>query len=284
MPVSLNTGLLMPRIGFGTWKLDGQKAEKATTMALDVGYRLIDTASIYMNEEMVGNAIRLSDVPRGEIMITTKVWKSEMGLASTKLAYENSLKKLGVDYVDLYLIHWPSGGDWQEAWNEMEKLYRQGRVRNIGVSNFRVENLRQLKESSHLVPAINQIELHPFNYKKQKPIIDYCNQEGIVIQAYSPLSQTAWLDNQVLTDIAKVHEKTPAQIMLRWSIQLGAVPIPKASTKAHMLENFQVFEFELTEQEMYLLNDLSPEKSVITAKRHGGWYAKTLFKRKLSKL
>lgn len=256
--VRLNTGLLFPRIGFGTWHLEnGTEATRATKEALEAGYRLIDTAAIYLNEESVGRAIRASDVPREDVFVTTKVWKTDLGLARTKAAYENSLARLGLEYIDLYLIHWPASEEWKDSWREMEELYREERVRNIGVSNFTIDHLRELKSFAHLVPAMNQIELHPFNYRRQKSIIEYCQQEGMVVEAYSPLAQMTWGENEVLQKLAKHHDKTPAQIMLRWSIQHGAVPIPKASSREHIVQNIQVFDFELSQAEMTALNKVS---------------------------
>lgn len=253
--VRLNTGLMLPRIGFGTWRLAGDElALQATKTAIEVGYRLIDTAAIYGNEERIGEVVRTSGVPREELIVTTKLWKTDLGLARTKAAYENSLLRLGLDYIDLYLIHWPASEAWKESWQEMEALYREERVRNIGVSNFAVEDLQQLKTFAHLVPAVNQIELHPFNYRRQKPILDYCQEEGIVVEAYSPLAQMAWSDNRLLQKFAAFYSKTPAQIMLRWSLQHGAVPIPKATSREHITSNFQVFDFQLSEAEMVALN------------------------------
>lgn len=260
----LNTGLMIPRIGFGTWKLaEGGEAYDAVSAALAQGYRLIDTAAIYGNEESVGRAVRESGIPRDEIFITTKVWKSDMGHARTKAAYENSLKRLGLDYVDLYLIHWPSSEEWKEAWQAMEELYREERVKNIGVSNFTVDDLEQLHDIAHLVPAVNQIELHPFNYKHQKATLEYCREKGIIVEAYSPLTQSVWMDHAVINKLAELHDKTPAQILLRWSIQHDAVPIPKSSKPRHMQSNLDIFDFVLSEAEMVELNKLGGDMSVM---------------------
>lgn len=256
--VRLNTGLLLPIIGFGTWKLEnGNEAFTAVSEALMAKYRLIDTASIYGNEESVGRAIRSLGLARDQISVTTKLWASDMGLGKTETAYKKSLERLGMDYVDLYLIHWPTNDAWKESWQEMEKLFSEEKVKSIGVSNFTVEHLNQLKKFAHLTPAVNQIELHPFNLRLQKPIIDYCKEEGIAVEAYSPLAQMVWRENSVLNRFAKFYGKSVAQIMLRWSIQHKAIPIPKATSTEHIRSNLQVFDFQLSEAEMTALDDLS---------------------------
>jgi len=256
--IQLNTGQLLPKIGFGTWKLkDGTIAEHAVETALKEGYRLIDTASIYGNEGSIGRVIKKFRISRDRIFITTKLWTSDMGLGMTEAAYHKSLERLGMDYVDLYLIHWPANDAWKESWQDMEKLYREEKIRNIGVSNFTVEHLNQLRKIARLVPAVNQIELHPFNYRRQQPIIEFCNDKGIVVEAYSPLAQMVWYENPVLNRFAKFYSKSVAQIMLRWSIQHGAIPIPKATSVEHIRSNLQVFDFQLSEAEMTALDNLS---------------------------
>ena len=256
--IQLNTGQLLPKIGFGTWKLEnGIVAYSAITTALDAGYRLIDTAMIYGNEESVGRAVTSSRVKRDDIVVTTKIWNTDLGLTRTKTAYKSSIERLGLDYIDLYLIHWPAQDSWKDTWQEMEELYLDKKVKSIGVSNFSVEHLKQLKKFANLLPSLNQIELHPFNYKRQQPIIEFCNAEGIVIEAYSPLSQMIWHEDSMLNRLARFYGKSVAQIMLRWSIQHGVVPIPKATSPEHIRSNLRVFDFSLSKAEMTALDNLS---------------------------
>ena len=255
--IRLNTGALYPRIGFGTWKLaQGEETENAVREALKTGYRLIDTAAIYMNEESVGRAVRESDVPREEFLVTTKLWSGDLGYDRAKSAFQNSLGRLGLDYIDLYLIHWPASLERLEAWRALEELYKDENPRAIGVSNFTVRHLEELREHSHLVPAINQIEFHPSIYKEQREILEYCNEHGIIVEAYSPLAQGMILDHPVIKRVAAAHDKTPAQICLRWCIQHDTIPIPKSGNPARTRENMDVFSFELSSKDMTDINHI----------------------------
>lgn len=248
----------MPAIGFGTWqiRLNGH-AHKAVAAALNAGYRLIDTARIYGNEKGVGRAIRESGITREEIFVTTKLWNSDQGYEKAIQAFEASLAKLGLDYIDLYLIHWPVPGRRLESWRAMEGLFDSGKVRAIGVSNFTVPHLEELLKHAKVVPAVNQVELHPFIYNDQKELLAFCRDKQIVVEAYSPLAHGERLHDGVITEIANAHQKTNAQVLLRWCIQHGTVPLPKSSKAERIAENLAVFDFELTDAEMDRLNGLS---------------------------
>ncbi|MBI4034483.1 aldo/keto reductase [Candidatus Saccharibacteria bacterium] len=256
--IELNTGAKIPPIGLGTWKMsqDGE-VQAAVSEALGCGYRLIDTAKIYGNEEGVGQAVKRSGLAREKLFITTKLWNSDQGYHSARTAFDESLTKLGMDYVDLYLIHWPATEQRHSAWRALEELQEEGKAKAIGVSNYEVRHLEELLSRSDTVPAVNQIEFHPFVYKKQKPTLDFCQQHDIVVEAYSPLSHGENLNHPAITKIAKQHKRTNAQIMLRWAIQHDTVPIPKASQPSHLIENIEVFDFELSDDDMDKLNGLS---------------------------
>jgi diketogulonate reductase-like aldo/keto reductase len=256
--VELNTGINMPAIGFGTWQIDNQsEAKDAVKTALDIGYRLIDTAKVYGNEEGVGKGIKESGLDRSEIFVTTKLWNGDQGYASALKAFDESLKRLGLEYLDLYLIHWPATDKRAESWKALQKIYDGGLAKNIGVSNYTVRHLEELLESSKVVPSVNQIEFHPFIYDEQKEVLDFCKQKGIIVEAYSPLARAKDLSNTTLHAVAVRHGKTIAQVMLRWAIQHGTVPIPKSTNSGRIKENFNVFDFELAEEEMSTINRLS---------------------------
>jgi diketogulonate reductase-like aldo/keto reductase len=256
--VKLNTGATMPAIGFGTWKIfPNGHAKKATLEALSAGYRHIDTARIYGNEKGVGQAVRESGIAREELFITTKLWNGDQGYDKALKAFDKSLGRLGMDYVDLYLMHWPVPDKRQESWRAMEEMYKSGRARAIGVSNFLVRHLEELAAASNTVPAVNQVEFHPFLYEDLISLLDYCKQKGIVFEAYSPLAHGKVTDVTVLPAIAKKHGKSTAQIILRWCLQHGTVPLPKSTNPEHIKQNLEVFDFELTPAEMEQINDLS---------------------------
>lgn len=255
----LNNRRKMPAIGFGTWNITGKECVEATSEALRAGYRLIDTAKIYGNEAEVGEAIAKSSVPRKEIFLTTKLWPSDFGYDNALRAFDESLTRLGLDYIDLYLIHWPRDNPQarQESWRALEKLAKQGKAKSIGVSNYSVDHLEETLRSANIPPAVNQIEFHPYIYEEQRPILEYCQEHKIMVEAYSPLSQGHGLDSITVRDIAERHDATPAQVVLRWAIQHGTVPIPKSAHVNRIRENFQVFDFELTQSDMKMLDDLS---------------------------
>jgi methylglyoxal/glyoxal reductase len=255
--LKLNSGNTIPPIGYGTWKivLNG-RAKRAVLEALKAGYRLIDTARIYGNEKGVGAAIRESGIPRGDIFLTTKLWNWDQGYDRAFQAFDASCKRLDVDYLDLYLIHRPSSDRRRESWDALQEIYKNGRAKSIGVSNYRVEHLQELLAGSDLLPAVNQIEFHPFVYKEQVPIVEFCHDKGIVVEAYSPFARGDAIDDPTINSIAERVSKTPAQVMLRWAIQHGTVPIPKSSNPKRMRQNLQVFDFELPNGVMRTLNNL----------------------------
>jgi diketogulonate reductase-like aldo/keto reductase len=256
--IKLNTGAEMPQIGFGTWQIESQEAAaNSVHTALEAGYRLIDTAKIYGNEEGVGKGIKGSGIAREEIFVTTKLWNGDQGYQSALKAFDASLERLGMDYIDLYLIHWPATDKRAESWKALQEIYKSGRAKAVGVSNYTVGHLEELLAEFDTVPAVNQVEFHPFIYDEQKELLEFCKQKGIVLEAYSPLARAHNMENPALVAIAKRHAKTPAQIMLRWAIQHGTVPIPKSSNTQRIKENFMLFDFELAKEEIHTIDMLS---------------------------
>lgn len=254
--VTLHNGVEMPVFGLGVYKIEeGQQIENTIKTALNLGYRLIDTAAFYQNEEGVGKAIKNSGIPREELFITTKVWNSDQGYESTLQAFENSLAKLGLDYLDLYLVHWPVKGKYLETWRALENLYEQGRVKAIGVSNFQVHHLKDLFEHGSQKPVVNQVELHPF--LAQEELRRFCQIHDIKVEAWSPLSRGRFLDEPALKEIAANYKKTPAQVILRWHLQNEVIAIPKSITPSRLEENAAIFDFELTPEEIAGINLLN---------------------------
>jgi 2,5-diketo-D-gluconate reductase A len=254
--VTLNNGVRMPQLGFGVWQVPDDEAGRAVAIALEAGYRSIDTAKLYYNEEGVGRAVRASGIPRGELFITTKLWNSDHAYDDTLKAFDQSLDRLGLDYLDLYLIHWPVAGreEYLRAWQAMEKIHAEGRVRAIGVCNFGPAHLIRLFEETGVVPAVNQVELHP--YLAQTELRDFHAEHGIVTEAWSPLGQgKGLLDDPLLVRIARAHGKTPAQVVLRWHLQIGNVVIPKSVTPSRIAENIDVFDFELSAVDMEAIGE-----------------------------
>jgi methylglyoxal/glyoxal reductase len=258
---TLHNGVKMPWLGLGVFKVeDGAEVVSSVKTALEVGYRSIDTAAIYGNEEGVGKAIAESTVPREELFITTKVWNSNHGYEATLAAFDVSLKKLGLDYLDLYLIHWPlpSQGKFVETWKALEKLYKDGRVRAIGVSNFNVHHLEEIIANCEIIPMVNQVEYHPrFN---QRELHDFCKRHGIHLEAWSPLMQGGLLEEPALVEIAKKYNKSTAQIIIRWDLQTGVVTIPKSVKSHRIAENVDVFDFELSQEDMDIINALNQDQ------------------------
>lgn len=258
---TLHNGVKMPWLGLGVFKVeDGAEVVHSVKAALEAGYRSIDTAAIYGNEEGVGKAIAESAVPREELFITTKVWNSNHGYEATLAAFDESMEKLGLDYLDLYLIHWPlpSQGKFVETWKALEQLYKDGRVRAIGVSNFKVHHLEELIADCEVVPMVNQVEYHPrFN---QRELHDFCKKHGIQLEAWSPLMQGGLLDEPTLVEIAKKYNKSTAQIIIRWDIQTGVVTIPKSVKPHRIAENADVFDFELSSEDMDKINALNKDQ------------------------
>lgn len=253
----LNNGVEIPYVGLGVYRMDdNQASEDAIMYALSQGYRHLDTASYYHNEDAVGRAIKKSGIPREEIFVTTKVWNEDQRQNKVREAFEESLRKLDTNYIDLYLIHWPVVDKIQETWKVLEGLYKDGLVKAIGVSNFKDHHLETLKEISTISPAINQVELHPFF--NQQSILDYCKKEGIQLEAWSPLgaSKTDLLKEPLLVKLSEKYDKSPAQIVLRWNFQRDVVIIPKSSNKERLVQNMNIFDFNLTEDDMNQINSL----------------------------
>lgn len=250
--VKLNNGTFMPRLGLGVWQDSDSEAEMAVATALQEGYRLIDTAAVYGNEAGVGRAIAESSVARSQIFVTTKLWNADHGREKTMLAFERSMERLKLDYINLYLMHWPmpATNTYVETWSAMEDIYASGRVKAIGVSNFLPEHLETLLKKAIIVPAVNQIELHP--WLQQIETRAFCAQHGIRVESYSPLGGTdgALLDDPLLAAISEKHGKTSAQIVLRWHIQNKFIVIPKSVHASRIRENIAVFDFELDEEDM----------------------------------
>jgi 2,5-diketo-D-gluconate reductase A len=254
--VTLNNGIEMPQLGFGVFQVPDVETTEAVAAALDAGYRSIDTAAIYGNEAGVGRAIAESGIPRDELFVTSKVWVSDHGYDSTLRAYDAALDRLGLDHLDLYLIHWPTpaAGTYPETWRALERLYADGRVRAIGVSNFEPEHLERLAETGSVVPAVNQVELHPA--LQNRAVIAANEARGIVTEAWSPLAQGAVLGEPAIVELARRHGKTPAQIVLRWHLQQGRVVIPKSVTPARIAENLDVFDVQLGDDELAAIDGL----------------------------
>lgn len=260
--VKLNNGIEMPIEGYGVFQVSPEETERCVTEALEVGYRSIDTAAAYGNEEAVGKAIKLSNIPREELFVTTKLWVSDQGYENTKLAFETSLKKLGLDYLDLYLIHQPFG-DYYGSWRAMEDLYKEGKIKAIGVSNFEADRLVDLILNNDVVPAVNQIEVHPFLQQNEAKAV--MEEYGVHIEAWGPLSEGAnnIFENELLKEIAEKHQKSVAQVILRWHLDRGVIIIPKSVRKERMQENLAVFDFSLGQEDIEKIATLDLGKSTI---------------------
>lgn len=273
--VTLNNGVKMPILGFGVYQIpDAEQCENAVYEALIAGYRLIDTAAGYLNEEAVGRAIKRSGVPREELFITTKLWIQDAGYESTKLAFEKSLKKLQLDYLDLYLIHQPFG-DYYGAWRAMEDLYRQGKIKAIGVSNFLPDRLMDLIVHNDIVPAVNQIETHPFYQQFESAA--FMKEQGVQHQSWAPFAegQGNMFSNEVLASIGEKYNKSVAQVVLRWLVQRGVVAIPKSVHKERIIENFNIFDFELSADDIEKITALDTGKTLFLS-YHDPKFAKML--------
>jgi len=259
--VTLNNGITMPLLGLGVYNMNGKEAERAVGQALDIGYRLIDTAAAYHNETEIGNAIRDSNIPRQEIFLTTKVDNNDQGYDKTLQAFDISSKKLNADYIDLYLVHWPIKSTRRETWQALERLYQEKRVRAIGVANYLVPFLNELKTYAEIVPAVNQVEFSPYLFLED--LLNVCKERTILLQAYSPIVRGEKLDDPKLIKIAQQYNKTPAQIILRWAIQLGVSTIPKSSNFNRLQENFNIWDFEISPYDMEQLNHFNENYRVV---------------------
>lgn len=259
--LNLNSGEQIPQVGLGVWQSGGGTL-RAVAEALQHGYRHVDTARVYGNENQVGQALRESGLPRNEVFVTTKLWNQDQGYDAALRAFEGSLKRLGLDYVDLYLIHWPVAGLRLESWRALEQLYKDKRARSIGVSNFLTPHLKELAATAKVLPAVNQIELTPFLQRRETTAL--CRELGIALEAYSPLTRGQRLQHPVVLEIAAAVQRSPAQVLLRWNVQHGAIVLPKSVTAARIVENAALFDFELDAGAMARLDAL--EEGLVT-----GW-------------
>jgi len=253
---TLNNGVEMPCIGLGTWKMSaGSETKEACMSALNAGYRLIDTAAMYGNEKDVGEAVRECGIPRNDIFVTTKLWNSDHGYEQALKAFDHSLRTLGLDYVDLYLIHWPGGGRRPETWKAFEKLLADDRCRAIGVSNYTIRHVQEMDSYAKVPPVVDQVELHPYLY--QRDLIEYCRSKRVQVESYSPLTHGNMLGEQALVNVAKKYGKQVAQVLIRWGLQHGLVEIPKAVHPEHIAANIDVFDFEISADDMKALDSLT---------------------------
>ncbi len=254
--VKLNNGVEIPWFGLGVWQVEeGEDATQSVTAAIKAGYVLIDTAAAYKNEESVGKAIRESGVARDQLFITSKLWNADQGYESTLAAFDATMDKLGLDVLDLYLIHWPVKGKYKDSWRAMEKLYKDGRIRAIGVSNFQPHHLDDLLADAEVVPAVNQVEFHPL--LTQNELLDYCAQKGIQVEAWSPLARGKLFDNDVVKTIADKYGKSPAQVLLRWVLDKGVVVLTRSVKPERIADNANIFDFQLTTDEIDQLSALN---------------------------
>ncbi|WP_163537185.1 aldo/keto reductase [Gracilibacillus sp. YIM 98692] len=259
--LKLNNGKEIPAIGLGVYKVEaGDEVYQSVKSALEVGYRHIDTASLYGNEEGVGQAIKDSGIPREEIFVTTKVWNDEQGYEETKAAFQRSLDRLQMDYVDLYLVHWPVPGKFKETYKALEEIYREGKAKSIGVSNFMPHHLEELMKDAEVTPVVNQIELHP--QLQQDETREYCKKHGILIEAWAPLGKARYFDHPVLQELSSKHGKTPAQIIVRWQYQSEIITIPKSVHKKRQEENVDIFDFDLSSDDMEKMASMNIEKRI----------------------
>lgn len=274
--VTLHNGIDIPALGFGVWQMEDLKeCENAVIKAIQTGYRMIDTAAIYQNETAVGDAVKNSGINRDELFITSKVWVQDHGYEKTKSAFQRTLNRLQMDYLDMYLVHWPYG-DFLGTWKALEELYQEGKIKAIGVCNFTIEKLEELKAHSSVLPVINQIELHPVFQQKELQVYD--RENNIITQPWSPLGNgnANLLNNAELKTIAEKYGKTVAQVILRWHLQEGFVVIPKSVTPSRIEENFNVFDFELTEDEMNVVRSLDTGKRLFFDPKDPEWEQKML--------
>ena len=250
----LSNGVKIPSIGFGTYKSgDDEETAKIIKNALNLGYKMIDTASFYNNEVGIGNGIKESGIDRKDIFIVTKLWNDDHGYDNTIEAFNKSLNNLQVDYIDLYLIHWPNKLN-AETWRAFEHLYETGKVKAIGVCNFKVEHLEELKKTAKIMPMVNQVEIHPFSTKNN--IINYCKDNNIKVVAWSPISRGRVLSNDLMIDLSQKYKKSLVQIVLRWHMQKGVIPIPKSSNENRIKENIDIFDFEISSEDMKAIDSL----------------------------
>lgn len=254
--IKMNNGVEIPQLGLGVYLTkSGSECINAVTWALEAGYRHIDTAKFYKNEKDVGEAVRNSGIKREEIFVTTKLWNEDHGYESALKAFDKSLKELNIDYIDCYLIHWPVQEKRKDSWKALEKIYESGYCKSIGVSNYMIPHLEELFTYANVIPVMNQLEFNPFNY--QKDLLDFCNKNKIILEAYAPLTRSKRLDDKTFLPIAQKHKKSNAQVLIRWAIQHELVVIPKSVHKERIIENANVFDFTLDESDMKILDNMS---------------------------
>ena len=254
--VSLNNGVEMPYLGLGVWQAQNdEEVINAVKWAVQEGYRHIDTAAIYRNEEGVGIGIAGCGIPREDLFIVSKLWNGDQGYDSTLRAFDQSLKKLDVDYLDMYLIHWPVAGKYVDSWKAMERLYEEGQIKAIGVSNFMIHHLQDLLSNTEIIPAVNQMEFHPRLI--QPELMDYCRQNGIQFEAWSPLMKGEIFHIETFKQLAAKYQRSISQIVLRWDLQKGVITIPKSTNRERIRENAQLFGFEISEEDMQLIDELN---------------------------
>jgi diketogulonate reductase-like aldo/keto reductase len=256
--IILNNGLKMPCLGLGVYLVEpGKETLETVACALEAGYRLIDTASCYNNELEVGKAVRSSSIPREDMFVTTKLWNTDHGHDRAVAAFEESLDRLGLDYIDLYLVHWPVESLRNETWHALQNVYRRGLCRALGVSNFTIPHLEDLLSGTGVVPAVNQVEFTPYLY--QRELLEYCRDRGICLQAYSPLTRGKKFSDPRLVEMARRYRKAPAQVLIRWVLQHGASAIPKSSNRERIIENSLVFDFEICDEDMLRLDSFNED-------------------------
>lgn len=259
---TLNNGYEIPKFGFGTYLAEDKTLIESVKIAINSGYRLIDTAAFYNNESALGFAIKDSEINRNELFITSKVWNTDRGYKQTKLAFEKSLNNLKLDYLDLYLIHWPANKKQfnnakeinAQTWKAMEELYLEGKIKAIGLSNFLPHHIEELKETAQIMPMVNQIEFHPGF--AQVELVKYCQKNNIIVEAWSPLGRSDSLNNKTIKSLSRKYDKTPAQIILRWIVQQNIIPLPKSTTPSRIIENINIFDFELDNDDIELINNI----------------------------
>ena len=257
--LKLNNGVEVPLLGLGVFRsAEGDETYNAVRYAIEAGYRHVDTAAVYGNEKSVGRAIKDSGIKRGDIFITTKLWNEDMRRGRQYEAFEESLERLGVDYVDLYLIHWPVKGEYVKSWKVLERIYKEGRARAVGVSNFHIHHLDDIFAASDLVPAVNQVECHP--WLTQDELVEYTQKKGIVFEPWSPLGAGQLVENETLKSIAKKYGKTVPQLILKWGLQRGFVNIPKSVHRERIIQNAQIFDFTVSEPDMAEISKLNQNK------------------------
>ena len=259
----INTDRKLPLVGFGTWQVTPEHtAQRIVNMAIEAGYRLIDTARIYGNERGVGAAVRGSSVSREDLLVSTKLWNDDQGYDRTIAAYNASLERLGLEYIDLYLIHWPATSRRNDAWRALEALYTDGRIKAAGVSNYTVKHLKDLAEHSTLIPAVNQVEFHPFIFQQQADLLKYCQDKGIQLIGHSPINRVSNETSKAVNELAKQYDKSPQQLVLRWCIQHGVLPLARSFEPDHIKSNLAVDDFEITPSDMDTLDNLSDGRRV----------------------